>query len=218
MGRVDFYLISTEGHPLGKLSMVDSYPSIAQMRFEAMAGDYSGTHHFICSTLPPANPNLWNTMNPGRFTLTRQSNVWTAWVGVWNGSAWISRYSTSWVDNIGSGGTAQWGAKQLGAVDVHVGAYSTNAVLSTLAVSGLYVWGINSVTATPNIILSGRKLIIDHAKQSITIDGDDSIMAQRFIGSDFFSLPPGNQTLQITTNAGLHVASNSYVYLTRRFL
>lgn len=193
VGRVEIYLLDANNAHLGKIALVDNHAIGEYPKFEARAGTWKDGYYFG-NHFGSTQGKLKNFY--GQLKISRKGNVWTASVNRQDANTfkYTKEVSVSWIDiskNI---------SNKVASIQIHVGAYKTYAPTASLTIGRVDVSELvstNTDTEASAMVNAGDVITIDCSKSLVYKNGEvfyEGINPS----SDFFSLKPGLNGLQVT--------------------
>lgn len=192
VGRVEVYLLDENGVPMGKMALVDNTTSGAYPKFEARAGDLNDGYYFANDY--GKTKGQWKDFY-GQIKIQRKGNKWWAYIGQYDTDKKIffNERSFTWTDKYNKYN------KKLASVQIHFGAYKSDAVINVLQVSRVDVKEFISLAddEKPIVAEAGDVLRIDCSK-SIVYKNDEVFYEGINPSTTFFSLKAGTNGLAVT--------------------
>lgn len=192
--RIEVYLFDEAMNNLGKIGIKDN--SRTQNRRVALGrvGEYRGSGKKNGYAIGEGN---YTQDKLGETTLMhmsvkREGNLYTFYVGRYRNGINRTTLTETYLD-----AREEYNGK-LRYIGLFIGNYKDRAVPNRLRMNSLEVMEIRQLTVdqTPYVIEEGDEIIIDHADESVYINGVD-YMPLRVFGSDFFKLHEGYNQLEI---------------------
>ncbi|MGN7938497.1 distal tail protein Dit [Metabacillus sp. 22489] len=195
-GRVEIYLLDSSNAVVAKMALKDTHKGIALAYGEARLGG-STSKQFLINEYGDKKGS-WNDFY-GMLRIQRIGKKWTAYIAKIDTDTNLhhTRRTVSYLDVKGTYN------KTVSQIAVHVAQYGSYSP-ATLGIYDLKVFRINSHSdeQIPYIADAGDVIEINHAKNSILINGEDRKDLKDF-GASFFSLKSGTNTVQISPYSSL---------------
>jgi predicted phage tail component-like protein len=189
-GMIEIYLLDIDNNVVAKIGVEDRWESAPKIMGKFQLGE-DGVNRYNYSR-EAATPSAWNNYD-GVLQITRDSRgeenlfyPYFALVDKQTGEhTWVSS-AFSYTDYAGDYQT------EVTQVQIAMRKWPLTEP-TAMKVSEVSVWKLNPAPtpeSVPYLAKAGDKLIVDHATDAITVNGQ-SIKAKKAFGASFFSIPPG---------------------------
>ena len=192
--RIEVYLFDEAMNNLGKIGIKDNNRTQNRRVALGRVGEYRGSGKKNGYAIGESN---YTQDKLGETTLMhmsvkREGNLYTFYVGRYRNGINRTTLTETYLD-----AREEYNGK-LRYIGLFIGNYKDRAVPNRLRMNSLEVMEIRQLTVdqTPYVIEEGDEIIIDHADESVYINGVD-YMPLRVFGSDFFKLHEGYNQLEI---------------------
>ena len=194
VGRIEIYLLDNLGNAVCKMALKDTSAARANVFAEMRAGGRSDNDMIINED--GNTPGVWNNFS-GRLEITREGNIWSAWVGVRNSDGIYvkRRIVRNWVD------VDSKYMRPVAQVVIHMGAVGTHTPIhANSGISGIIVDKINQEPdGIPYIVEKDDVIRIDTNTGNAYINGVNANSTLAF-GSEFYELIKGTNELIVHPN------------------
>lgn len=204
LGRLECYLLDQNDAVIGKVALLDKYPTTDDVWAEARAGAWGPGYYFV--NTHGLQAGVWNQYH-GVMQIERQGNVWKAFFGKYSYSQkqFHTRWSAQYIDT-----QNKYSTPKLAAIQLHAGAYGTHTV-ADMWFNAVIVYRLNTVQPTqiPYIATAGDELVIDCARAAVYRNGYPA-MDLLDVASEFLYLPAKRSALIEVTPADAAVVEASW--------
>jgi predicted phage tail component-like protein len=196
MGRVEVYLLDQNNKKFGKVAVKDISKGGEYPYAEAAAGhdDVGGRIFFVASY--GAKMGVWKDWYNGFMRIGRKGKTWFAYFCMIDSNGkHHTRLYKEWVDK-----DSRYSAYDLAKIQIHIGAYGSNPPVSTMYISDIKVFDMNTnkpSNKVPIYFRAGDVLTIDCDKAEIRLNGEPRYDLLN-PSSDFFPLKKGLNGIAIS--------------------